>query len=404
MKTAFPTESREVVEVVADTIGNGRSLEVVGAGSKRGLGRPVIAAGRICTASLRGVVLYEPSELVLTAAAGTPVRDIVDLLDEHHQELAFEPMSYRSLYGGNSAGTLGGMIAVNASGPRRIKVGAARDHVLGFRAVSGRSEEFKSGGRVMKNVTGYDMSKLMTGSFGTLAVLTEVTVKVLPKAETEETLLMLGLDDGEAINCLTEASGLPHEVSGLSHLPPKSAPPVGGLPSNQSVTALRLEGPAISIAQRKQNLIAHFKRRHCEFHSLAEGESKKLWASIRDVVPLASLDSHIWRISTSPTEGSRVVETIRKAEAPVTGWYYDWAGGLIWLATESTSAAWVSAIRTTVDGFGGHATLVRAPEEIRSRTPVFHPQQTALAMLSARVKHNFDPARVLNRGRMREDI
>ncbi|UPJ71877.1 hypothetical protein [Bradyrhizobium sp. 187] len=177
---------------------------------------------------------------------------------------------------------------------------------------------------------------------------------------------------------------------------------MGGLQSNQSVTALRLEGPAISIAQRKKNLIAHFKGRHCE--CLAEGDSKQLWASVRDVVPLAALDSHIWRISTSPTEGSRVVETIRKAEAPVTGWYYDWAGALIWLATKSTSAACVSAIRATVDGFGGHATLVRAPDEIRSRTPVFHPQQTALAMLSARVKHNFDPASVLNRGRLREDI
>ena len=169
-------------------------------------------------------------------------------------------MDYCALYGmERGSGTIGGLIAVNASGSRRIKAGAARDHLLGFRAVSGRAEAFKSGGRVMKNVTGYDLSKLVTGSHGTLAILTEVTVKVLPKAEAEETLLILGLGDDEAIKVLTEASGLPHEVSSFAHAPAAAAPAMNGGFGGQSVTALRLEGPPVSISKRKQDLISHFK-------------------------------------------------------------------------------------------------------------------------------------------------
>ncbi len=405
METLFPRDERDAAEAVTSAIANGTPLEVRGAGTKTGLGRPVEASFCLSTAGMNGVSLYEPSELVLSAGAGTPLRDITDLLDARGQEFAFEPMDYGALYGkAPGSGTIGGLVAVNASGPRRIKAGAARDHLLGFRAVSGRAEAFKSGGRVMKNVTGYDLSKLVTGSHGTLAVLTEVTVKVLPKAEAEETLLMLGLGDVEAIGVLTEASGRPHEVSSFAHVPAAAAASLHGTFGGQSVTALRLEGPPVSIAKRKQDLLAHFNARCPESAGLEAAMSSAFWTSLRDVTPLAALDADIWRLSTAPTDGPRAVESLKRGGIPLRSWFYDWAGGLVWLATEPAPDSHEEPIRAAVNAVGGHATLIRAAESVRAAVPVFHPQPAALAALSARVKNSFDPQRVLNRGRMREDL
>ncbi len=277
MDTLVPKDERDTIDIVSAAIANATPLEISGARTKAGLGRPVTAELRVSAAGMNGVSLYEPSELVLSAGAGTPIREITDLLAQRGQELAFEPIDYGALYGVEAgSGTIGGLIAVNASGPRRIKAGAARDHLLGFRAVSGRAEAFKSGGRVMKNVTGYDLSKLVTGSHGTLAILTEVTVKVLPKAEAEETLLIPGLEDDEAIKVLTGASGLPQEVSSFAHVPTVAAASINGGFSGLSVTALRLEGPPVSIAKRKQDLITHFKARCKEFGSLDAAEFEQL--------------------------------------------------------------------------------------------------------------------------------
>ena len=405
MDTLIPRDERDAIEIVSAAIANATPLEVSGAGTKAGLGRPVTAQLRVSAGGMNGVSLYEPSELVLSAGAGTPLREITDLLAQRGQELAFEPIDYGALYGVEAgSGTIGGLIAVNASGPRRIKAGAARDHLLGFRAISGRAEAFKSGGRVMKNVTGYDLSKLVTGSHGTLAILTEVTVKVLPKAEAEETLLILGLEDEEAIKVLTEASGLPHEVSSFAHAPAAAASSINGGFSGQSVTALRLEGPPVSIAKRKQDLLTHFKARCKEFGTLNAAESNSFWSAIRDALPLAALDADIWRVSTAPAEGARVVSLLKSGGVPLKSWFYDWAGGLVWLAVAPSPDSHEKSIRTAVNATGGHATLIRAPEKVRAAVPVFHPQPPALAALSARVKKSFDPERILNRGRMREDL
>jgi glycolate oxidase FAD binding subunit len=256
----------------------------------------------------------------------------------------------------------------------------------------------------MKNVTGYDLSKLVTGSYGTLAILTEVTIKVLPKAEAVETLLMLGLGDDEAIQVLTEASGLPHEVSSFAHAPAAAAASMNGGFRGQSVTALRLEGPPVSIAKRKQDLISHFKARCKEFGSLDAAESNSFWTALRDALPLAALDADIWRISTAPAEGARGVSLLESSGVPLKSWFYDWAGGLVWLAVAPAPDCHEKSIRAAVNATGGHATLIRAPETVRAAVPVFHPQPRALARLSARVKNSFDPERILNRGRMRDDL
>ncbi len=386
MEELAPHNEAELEEAIAAAVAGGSALAVEGEGSKRGFGHAVEARRRLTTAALRGVSLYEPAELVLTAGAGTPLREIQGLLDQQGQQLAFEPADYGLILGGPAdRGTIGGAIAINASGPRRIKAGAARDHVLGFRAVSGRGEPFKSGGRVMKNVTGYDLSKLMAGSHGTLGVMSEITVKVLPKPETEETVVFRGLDDAAAVALMTAASGLTAEVSGFAH-----APEEGGR------TGLRLEGPAVSVASRRESVLVRFGG---EAEVLAEAASRAFWEAVRDVRTLAGRGEQLWRLSVAPADGAAVAARLAEAGLPIAGRLFDWAGGLLWLALEAGRHG--AVIR---EGLAGHATCVRAPDAVRAAEPVFHPQPPALAALSRRVKESFDPKRVLNPGRMGEGL
>ena len=408
MKTYAPNTEEELSDVVYAALSNGAALDIVGAGSRFGLGRPAKSEKSISTLGLNGVTLYEPSELVLTARAGTKLSTITALLDEHGQELAFEPIDHGPLFGKpRGGGTIGGLIAVNASGPRRIKSGAARDHLLGFRAVNGRGEIFQSGGRVMKNVTGYDMCKLMSGAHGTLGILSEITVKVLPKAETELTLLIVGLDEATAITVMTDVSGLSTDVSSFAHLPVLSrdfsSPAPKGL-EDKPLTALRLEGPEISVDTRKAELIEFLKEHDRPIEVLDAPTSRIFWADLRDALPFAGTAHQIWRISTAPTEGAKLVTDLLARDVPVAYHHYDWAGGLIWLATEAAIDAYAPAIRGVVEAHGGHATLIRASEDVRGNVPVFHPQPASLSALTARIRRSFDPELILNRGRLREDL
>src|SRR5450759_3947123 len=255
-----PRDAKEVEDAVRWAIADDKELEVAGQGTKRSLGRPSQTDLTLDLSGLSGVTLYEPEELVLSAKAGTPLAEIETLLDANNQQLAFEPMDYGPLLGGSAGqGTLGGAIATNLSGPRRIKAGAARDHFLGVTAVSGRAETFKSGGRVVKNVTGYDMCKLLAGSWGTLAAMTDITVKVLPKAETEATVIVEGLDDARACAAMAAAMGSSCDVSGAAHLPDHVASYFDGLPKPEAATALRVEGFPPSVKHRKEALAALMK-------------------------------------------------------------------------------------------------------------------------------------------------
>jgi glycolate oxidase FAD binding subunit len=306
------------------------------------------------------------------------------------------------LGGAAGAATIGGVIAANASGPRRIKSGAARDHFLGFSAVSGRGETFKSGGRVVKNVTGYDLCKLMAGSWGTLAAMTDVTIKTLPRAETEQTILVLGADAAVAGKIMAAATGSYGDVSAAAHLPAAVAAEVAETASARTaVTALRLEGVAPSVAQRKallENLLALFGA----LASLDEAASQALWRAIRDVTPFAakgpSGDADIWRISTAPARGAQIGRALAdKSDAEL---LYDWAGGLVWAALPRSDDAQAPLVRGTVAGAGGHATLIRAPAAVRAKVDVFTPEPVPLAALTERVRKGFDPQGILNPGRM----
>ncbi|MFZ0988548.1 MAG: FAD-binding protein, partial [Xanthobacteraceae bacterium] len=330
-----PRDPKQVEEAISWALAQGKTLELIGRGSKRGIGRAAQWDATLDLSALSGVTLYEPEELVLSAKAGTPLHEIEALVAEKRQALAFEPMDYGPLLGGEAgAATIGGVIAANLSGPRRIKSGAARDHFLGFSAVSGRGETFKSGGRVVKNVTGYDLCKLMAGSWGTLAAMTDVTVKTLPKAETEQTILVLGGNAAVAGKLMATAMASYGDVSAAAHLPAAVAAEVAETASARSaVTALRLEGVTPSVAQRKSlldNLLAPFGA----LASLDEASSRALWRAIRDVTPFAAKggrgDADIWRISTAPARGAEIGGTLAdKAGGEI---LYDWAGGLVWAA------------------------------------------------------------------------
>jgi len=398
-------DAKDVENAVQGALGEGRALEVLGHGSKRLIGRPLRTDLALDLSALSGIILYEPEELVLSAKAGTPLAEIEALVAGKGQHLAFEPMDCGQLTGGPiGRGTIGGTIAANLCGPRRITAGAARDHLLGFSAVSGRGETFKSGGRVVKNVTGYDFCKLMAGSWGTLAVLTEVTVKTLPKPETEATVVVSGLDDAAAMRAMTAAMGSACEVSGAAHLPAAAAArfPMGApVAAGGALTALRLEGVAPSVAQRRAALQAAL-RPHGETAMIDDMVSRRLWMAIRDVAAFASSraggDQPLWRISTAPTKGCELAARVTgEIEAEV---LYDWAGGLVWLATPAATEAAASLVRAAVRAVGGHATLVRAPAWLRAAVDVFEPPEGGLAALTKRVKEGFDPKGVLNPGRM----
>jgi glycolate oxidase FAD binding subunit len=394
-----PRDAKEVEDAVRWALGNDKALEVAGQGSKRAIGRPSQTDMTLDLTGLSGVTLYEPEELVLSAKAGTPLAEIEELLDKNNQQLAFEPMDYGPLLGGEAGqGTIGGAIATNLSGPRRIKAGAARDHFLGVTGVTGRAETIRSGGRVVKNVTGYDMCKVLAGSWGTLAAMTEVTIKVLPKAETEATAIVEGLDDARACAAMAAAMGSSCDVSGAAHLPDHVASYFDGLPEPQASTVLRLEGFGPSVKHRTEALAALMK----PFGSvmlLEEKDSRALWQSVRQVKPFAlnaARTRPLWRISTAPARGHEIAAAI----TPAAQMFYDWAGGLLWVAMPFADEPDAGSIRRAVASVGGHATLMRAPASLRASLEVFEPQTAALRALNRRVKEGFDPKGVLNPGRM----
>lgn len=400
MTTFTPKSRDEAVAAIQWAAAERAPLEIIGQGSKRGIGRPAQTEHTLDLSRLSGVTLYEPAELVLSAQAGTPLVEIQRLLAENGQRFDFEPMDYGPLHGlPPGQGTIGGLLMANLSGPRRLKAGAARDHVLGIEAVSGRGEAFKSGGRVVKNVTGYDMSKLLTGSWGTLAAVTAVTFKVLPAAGTETTLMILGLLDDQACAAMALAMGSSAEVSSAAHLPEGVTGKVAqGTLGTSAVTLLRLEGFAPSIAYRK-DLLTHFLRNAGPMEEVTGDASRGLWRDIRDCAPFVDgTDRPVWRVSVPPADAHAVTLALRR-NTPASV-FYDWQGGLVWLRMEDGEAH-AEDLRDAIRRHGGgHATLVRASPDIRASVPVFEPQPPALAALSARLKEQFDPKGILNPGRM----
>jgi glycolate oxidase FAD binding subunit len=385
----MPWDEAELEAMVREAAGQGTPIEIRGGGTFAGLGRPNQAEKTLTTVGLQGITLYEPTELVLSAHAGTTLMEIDAALQGAGQRLAFEPVDFRTLLGNPGDPTIGGLVATNIAGSGRIHSGAVRDSLIGVRMVTGRGEAVHSGGRVMKNVTGYDLVKLACGAYGTLGVLSEVTFKTLPDAEDERTLLYNGLDDAHAVAAMTAALGSPYEVSGAAHLPSFTMGP--------GRTLIRLQGFRHAVAHRVEALTAALVE-HGTPELLPAAESQGWWSAVRDVIPLCEPRARaIWRLSVKPTDGPKVVDALRDIGR---AWFYDWGGGLVWLATEPEGDAGAAAIRAAVKRFGGHATLIRAPEDVRGAVDVFEPLPEPLMRLTRGLKEAFDPAGILNPGRM----
>lgn len=376
-----PATSEEVQAAIAEAGAAARHIEVIGAGTKRAMGAMDPVDVVLSTQRLDRIVDYSPDELVLTAQPGVRIADLEKLCAGRGQMLAFEPPRWTRLLASRGEPTLGGVVAANLSGPRRIRAGAARDHLLGFAGVSGRGEVFKAGGKVVKNVTGYDLMKLMAGSWGTLAVFTELTIKVLPAPRTELTLLLFGLADVRASEAMRAALNGPFEVSGAAHLPTfaaRSRP----LKAEMPVTALRLEGFEASVEARAQALVAALSS-FGRIDELEGEHSSEFWAQVREAEAFAGDPRPLWRLSLPPAQGWKGPHAL-PGDA-----LYDWGGGLAWLLTEEPAVK----VRSVAKGLGGHALCLRGAE-------AFGPREGPLGELQGRVKAAFDPLGVLNPGRM----
>jgi glycolate oxidase FAD binding subunit len=385
----LPADEAGIQDAVATAMAGRTKLLVQGNATKAGMLRPVRADRVLSTAGLSGITLYSPSELIISAWAGTPVAEIEAALAGKGQQLTAEPPDLSGLLG--TAGkpqTIGGITATNLSGPRRVAWGAMRDHVMGIRAVSGRGEVIHSGGRVLKNVTGLDLCKLFTGSHGTLGVITEVTLKVLPAAESSGTLVLPNLDARRAVTALSAALGSPFGVSGAAWLPA-----LDGFAG--PVALVRIEDFAASVAYRTDKLRGALGVAGTEI--LDASASRAVWASVRTVRPLpAAPDDAVWRVSVRPSAGPDVLDAV--AAAGLRG-FLDWGGGLAWLAGPASRDAH-RAVEAAARAVAGIWMLVRAPDALREAVDVVPPEVPALATIARRVKDALDPAGVLNPGRM----
>ena len=368
-------------------------LEPLGAGTKRGYGRAVAGAQALDVRGLAGVVDYLPQELICVVLPGTPLAELEALLAERRQMLAFEPPHWAA------GATIGGVIACNLSGPRRFKAGAARDHLLGFQAVTGRGEAIRGGGRVVKNVTGYDLSKLVCGSFGTLAVLTELCLKVLPRPEAERTVVAAGLAEADALALMGEAARTQQEPTGLAVLPAGATLPEALAQRPPGIVLLRLEGPQRAVTAQAQALAARVRERGGSPEVLDPEPSRGVWRAVRelDVLPLGP-DERLWRLSVPAAAGAALGAALRARLAPLsTRLVYDWAGGLLWAALPGAADAW---IHQAARAAGGHARLVRSGSPVPADLDAFTPLDPVQRKLHAQLKEAFDPAGILNPGRM----
>nr|WP_246087684.1 glycolate oxidase subunit GlcE [Paracoccus marinus] len=369
-----PGDEAELAAFVADSAAGRRALRVIGGGTRL----PFSGDGvTLTTRALRGIVTYEPGELTLIARTGTPLDEIEATLAAQGQALAFEPMDHRVLLGGSGTPTIGGVVAANVCGPRRVQAGAARDHLLGVRFVDGQGRVIKNGGRVMKNVTGMDLGKLLAGSFGTLGVLTQVALKTLPVAESRLTLAFPDVSARQAVEIFCAALGTPCEVSGAAFL--------------NGTAWLRIEGLAGQVAHRRDRLAALLRGRPVEV--LDDAATRGLWRDLRDVRYFADVAGAVWRIVVKPTDAPAVLDAL----APLGGRSsLDWGGGLIWHVGPGGADAVRRAVRQAAAA--GHATLVRG--DPAADGPVFQPQPAGVAALSAAMRRTFDPAGILNPGLM----
>jgi glycolate dehydrogenase FAD-binding subunit len=405
-ETWKPKDVAETAGAVKDALATGKTFELIGAGTRRSLGRPVQADVVLDLSALSGVRLYEPEELILVVAPGTPMSEIGQLLAKHNQHLAFEAPDYGRLWGQTSgAGTIGGAIMTGRNGPRRLTAGGARDYVLGVKGINGFGEPFACGGRVMKNVTGFDLPKLLTGSFGTLCAATEITLKTLPVPLAAKTLVFFDLSDDQAVPAIRKAMEISVLISAAAHLPEDIARLVSNQEISsrgQSATLLRLEGFGQAVESAVSALQELLGTKSSSL-MLEETETALLWSDLTDASFFTGSDKPLWHLSVPPTLGAALGTRLKQELGG--RHFYDWAGGALWFEASEAADGQAAAVRQILNqvvGEDGHATLIRASVETRRAVSPLQPLNPLLAALNDRVRKQFDPQRIFNPGRMYE--
>ncbi len=399
MERLRPTTIEDLATAVAEAAAAARSLHVVGGGTKAGFGHPVTADAVLELSAFSGIHAYEPTEQVITLGAATPLATVQATLARNGQCLAFDPPDLGPLYGEAAGlGTIGGAVAANLSGPARPRAGAARDHLLGVEAVTGRGEIFKAGGRVVKNVTGYDLPKLLAGSFGTLAVMARLTLRVAGTAPATVTAALLDLGPAAAGKLMQRIAGSPLEPLAIAYLPAdvavRARHPLAG-----AALLVRFDGPEAALEERLADL-QDLVGGAAAVEAIEGPASDETWAAIRDITGLLPDGVRpLWRLFVPPAAGCALAQDLA-TRLPGLRWFADWAGGRLWLAVPPGGDAGASVIRPAAKAAGGSATLIRADADLRARVAVFEPADPARAAIEERVRAAFDPARILNPGKL----
>ena len=403
----YPKNEKEVSSYIKKSYKSETPIEIIGSGSKRKIGKPLQCAATLNLSKLNGIVEYLPEELYIKVKAGTPIKLIEGELKKNKQHLGFEPINFGSLLNGKSDyGTAAGQVSCNISGPRRFKVGSIRDHVLGFRGVNGKGEIIKSGGTVVKNVTGYDLSKLICGAFGTLVALTEITFKVLPEPEESKTLVIHDQKIESATNFLDKAVSSSNDISGATFLPiePKvlgctmdveNTFKLNDLRHKGSLTAFRIEGSKKSVDQRITNLIEYLGINNLNFSILESHQSEIFWSKIKNLDFFISSNNNIIRIVIPPSECLQLIYQFSNKFK----YFLDWGGALIWLEATQLSEEMFESIRKKVVKHGGYVTMIKNSDHLPLVEDVFTINNSRFN-ISQNIKKSFDPKRILNPGKM----
>lgn len=399
MDTFQPSNEDQLAELIRFGLAENKRFSVAGYSSKAGFGRAPRADAEISCTALAGIREYDPAELVMQAGAGTSLTEITEALDKHNQYLAFEPMQLGQLYDANlSRSSIGGLFAANVSGSRRFVAGAARDHLLGFKAVNGRGEVYRSGGNVIKNVTGYDLSKLLCGSWGTLSVMTELSFKVLPKPTHSSSIVVNNISIRDGMNCLALISASPLQASGLAFIPDNTPVNSDSLKKNESnICVIRFEGTSISVQARMRDAETMLSKKYNLQH-IPEDESVHLWTQINDVRPLRD-ESCIARMSVAPSKTEGLLQYVEEIEH--SKYFVDAGGGWIWLSLKEENACGeIRKLRDMLADEGASLLIYKASDNIKNQAGVYSPMSPAMKSLQMNLKNSFDPENILNPDRL----
>ena len=398
-----PSSENEVVDFIKDSYSLQTPIEISGNNSKP-IGRLIQCSKSLQFKNFNGIVEYLPEELYIKVKSGTSLALIEAELDKKNQELAFEPSDMGFLYSGKSnKGSVGGAVACNLSGSRRFRAGALRDHILGFCGVNGKGEIIKSGGTVVKNVTGYDVSKLITGSYGTLVALTEIVLKVQPKNEESQTLLINNINLKMALNVFSKAMHTSVEISGACFYPAKISKffKLNDLDTNTSITAIRLEGPKISVTERVNTLKKLFSDYKTTISVLENYQSRIFWQNTTDLQFFNNSKNVVAKIVLPPLNADQLMNNFENEELK---YVVDWAGNLIWVELPENDSVLLKHLRTEILKLSGHMTIIKAPNHVRIREDFLTTVDENIKVLSLKIKESFDPKKILNPGKMYSGI